>query len=130
MCSSDLVLILTHDPEGTRDWFVNNLGFRNGYHPEFGFPVYWLYIGEQDVIHIGKARHSEHQDTYLKTPTDADLLLSDGCGHGNARREPVWRHTSGVARGSWVVEVQKGCGPKPTPQTLGHGRSQTAVITR
>jgi len=33
------VLILTHDPEGTRDWFCENLGFRNGYHPEFGFPV-------------------------------------------------------------------------------------------
>lgn len=64
------ILILTHDPEGTRDWFCNNLGFRNGYHPEFGFPVYWLYIGEQDVIHIGKARFSEHQDTYLKTPSD------------------------------------------------------------
>lgn len=56
------LLILTHDPEGTRDWFVSNLGFREGYHPEFGFPVYWLYIGDQDVIHIGKARHSEHQD--------------------------------------------------------------------
>ena len=58
------VLILTHDPEGTRDWFCNNLGFTNGFHPEFGFPVYWLYIGEQDVLHIGKARHSAHQDTY------------------------------------------------------------------
>ena len=41
------ILILTHDPDGTRDWFVKNLGFRDGYHPEFGFPVYWLYIGEQ-----------------------------------------------------------------------------------
>jgi catechol 2,3-dioxygenase-like lactoylglutathione lyase family enzyme len=66
------ILILTHDPEGTRDWFCNNLGFRNGYHPEFGFPVYWLYIGKQDVVHIGKARHSQHQDTYLKTPVDRD----------------------------------------------------------
>src|SRR3546814_12855057 len=66
------ILILTHDPEGTRDWFCKNLGFREGYHPEFGFPVYWLYIGEQDVIHIGKARHSEHQDTYLKTPSDKE----------------------------------------------------------
>ncbi len=47
------VLILTHDPEGTRDWFVNNLGFRNGYHPEFGFPVYWLYIGDQDFSAAG-----------------------------------------------------------------------------
>ena len=64
------ILILTDDPEATRDWFCNNLGFRNGDHPEFGFPVYWLYIGEQDVIHIGKARHSSHQDTYLKTPGD------------------------------------------------------------
>ena len=83
------LLILTHDPEATRDWFVNNLGFRNGYHPEFGFPVYWLYIGEQDVIHIGKARYSQHQDTYLKTPTDkkgvdysaAGTLGSGGIDH-------------------------------------------------
>jgi len=64
------LLILTHDPEATRDWFVDNLGFRDGYHPEFGFPVYWLYIGDQDCIHIGKARYSEHQDNYLATPSD------------------------------------------------------------
>jgi catechol 2,3-dioxygenase-like lactoylglutathione lyase family enzyme len=64
------LLILTHDPEGTRDWFCNNLGFRSGDHPDFGFPVYWLYIGDQDVLHIGKAKFSEHQDTYLKTPSD------------------------------------------------------------
>ncbi|MES2188075.1 MAG: VOC family protein [Pseudomonadota bacterium] len=63
-------LILTHDPDATRDWFVSNLGFVSGHHPEFGFPVHWLYIGDRDVVHIGKARHSEHQDTYLKTPTD------------------------------------------------------------
>jgi len=65
------LLILTHDPRGTRDWFVQNLGFREGTHPEFGFPVYWLYIGEQDVLHIGKARYSDHQDTYLQTPNEA-----------------------------------------------------------
>lgn len=64
------VLILTHDPDATRDWFCANLGFRDGPHPEFGFPVHWLYIGEQDVLHIGKARHSEHQDSYLRTPGD------------------------------------------------------------
>jgi catechol 2,3-dioxygenase-like lactoylglutathione lyase family enzyme len=64
------MLILTHNPEATRDWFCKSLGFRNGYHPEFGFPVYWLYIGDQDVVHIGKAHHSEHQDTYLRSPGD------------------------------------------------------------
>jgi catechol 2,3-dioxygenase-like lactoylglutathione lyase family enzyme len=66
------LLILTHDPAGTRDWFCKNLGFREGDHPEFGFPVHWLYIGDQDVIHIGQARHSEHQNTYLKAPTDGE----------------------------------------------------------
>ena len=63
-------LILTHDPDATRDWFCTNLGFREGPHPEFGFPVRWLYIGAQDVLHIGQARHSAHQDTYLRTPGD------------------------------------------------------------
>lgn len=24
------ILILTDDPDGTRDWWVNNLGFRSG----------------------------------------------------------------------------------------------------
>jgi catechol 2,3-dioxygenase-like lactoylglutathione lyase family enzyme len=79
------LLILTHDAEGTRDWFCKNLGFRNGDHPDFGFPVYWLYIGEQDVIHIGKAQHSEHQDNYLKTPTEKAVLGSiraDATGSG------------------------------------------------
>src|SRR5690348_15632156 len=66
------MLILTHDPEATRDWFCKSLGFRSGYHPEFGFPVYWLYIGDQDVVHIGKAHHSEHQDTYLRSPGDKE----------------------------------------------------------
>jgi catechol 2,3-dioxygenase-like lactoylglutathione lyase family enzyme len=79
------ILILTHDPEGTRDWFCDNLGLRSGDHPDFGFPVYWLYIGNQDVLHIGKARHSGHQDTYLKTPTDAqgvDYSAAGALGSG------------------------------------------------
>jgi catechol 2,3-dioxygenase-like lactoylglutathione lyase family enzyme len=79
------VLILTHDPDGTRDWFCDNLGFRSGDHPEFGFPVHWLYIGGQDVIHIGKARHSEHQNTYLQTPSDKvgqDFAAAGALGSG------------------------------------------------
>jgi len=79
------VLILTHDPEGTRDWFCENLGFREGYHPDFGFPVHWLYIGERDVIHIGQARHSAHQDAYLSAPGDraqADFAAAGALGSG------------------------------------------------
>jgi catechol 2,3-dioxygenase-like lactoylglutathione lyase family enzyme len=84
------ILILTHDPEGTRDWFCQNLGFREGYHPEFGFPVYWLYIGDQDVVHIGKAGYSEHQDTYLETPQDrSDVDYSAGEAPGSGRIDHV-----------------------------------------
>lgn len=61
-------LILTDEPEKTRDWWVDTLGFRSGDHPEFGFPVYWLYIGDQDVVHIGKRNHSDHQTAYLSAP--------------------------------------------------------------
>ena len=62
------ILILTDHPEETRDWWVENLGFRSGDHPEFGFPVFWLYIGDQDVVHIGKRNHSDHQNEYLSAP--------------------------------------------------------------
>lgn len=65
------VLILTEEPEKTRDWWVDTLGFRSGDHPEFGFPVYWLYIGDQDVVHIGKRNHSDHQNAYLNAPDAA-----------------------------------------------------------
>ncbi|MDM0018974.1 VOC family protein [Variovorax saccharolyticus] len=90
------LLILTHDPEGTRDWFVTNLGFRNGYHPEFGFPVYWLYIGEQDVIHIGKARHSGHQDTYLKAPNDGDRDFGAAGALGSGRIDHLCLNCDGI----------------------------------
>jgi catechol 2,3-dioxygenase-like lactoylglutathione lyase family enzyme len=91
------ILILTHDPEGTRDWFCNNLGFRSGDHPEFGFPVYWLYIGDQDVVHIGKAKFSEHQDTYLKTPSDrADQDYSAAGAPGSGRIDHVCFNCDGM----------------------------------
>ncbi|GAA4333839.1 VOC family protein [Pigmentiphaga soli] len=92
------ILILTHDPEATRDWFCDNLGFRDGYHPEFGFPVYWLYIGEQDVVHIGKAHHSEHQDSYLRTPNDRDGDDYSAAGApGSGRIDHVCFNCDGLA---------------------------------
>ena len=91
------VLILTHDPAATRDWFCENLGFREGPHPEFGFPVHWLYIGEQDVIHIGKARHSEHQDIYLRTPGDrADADYSAAGAPGSGRIAHICLNCDGI----------------------------------
>lgn len=75
------ILILTHDPDGTKDWWVRNLGFREGPHPEFGFPVHWLYIGDQDVVHIGKANFSEHQNEYLR-PGEGQQDAGGNAGSG------------------------------------------------
>lgn len=91
------ILILTHDPDATRDWFCHNLGFVSGYHPEFGFPVYWLYIGNQDVVHIGKAKHSDHQDTYLSTPSDEANFDYSGAGaQGSGRIDHVCFNCEGI----------------------------------
>jgi catechol 2,3-dioxygenase-like lactoylglutathione lyase family enzyme len=61
-------LILSDEPERTRDWWCEALGLRSGDHPEFGFPVYWLYIGDRDVVHVAKRQHSADQDRYMAAP--------------------------------------------------------------
>ena len=90
------VLILTHDPQATRDWFVDCLGFREGPHPDFGFPVHWLYIGEQDVIHIGQARHSAHQDTYLQVAGDRDRDFTAAGALGSGRIDHLCLNCDGM----------------------------------
>ena len=60
-------LIQAEDLAATRDWYVTVLGMRDGPHPDFGFPVHWLYIGERDVLHLtqGGATVSENRKRYL-----------------------------------------------------------------
>jgi catechol 2,3-dioxygenase-like lactoylglutathione lyase family enzyme len=38
--------------DGTRDFFVQALGLRDGERPPFNFPGAWLYCGDKAVIHI------------------------------------------------------------------------------
>ena len=66
-------LIQTADIEATRDWYVNVLGFREGPHPDFKFPVVWLYLGEQDVVHLtqGGKNVSENRKAYLGQQSEA-----------------------------------------------------------
>lgn len=66
-------LIQTADLEATRDWYVQTLGFREGPHPDFKFPVVWLYLGEQDVIHLtqGGKQVSENRKQYLGQQSEA-----------------------------------------------------------
>ena len=53
--------------DATRDWYARVLGMRSGPHPDFGFPVHWMYIGDVDVVHIGPSARSasEYQKKYL-----------------------------------------------------------------
>lgn len=60
-------LIAADDVDGTRDWYARVLGMESGPHPDFGFPVHWMYLNGQDVVHIGPSAKSagEIQKQYL-----------------------------------------------------------------
>ena len=50
------------DVERTRDFYVRVLGFRVGDRPPFASRGYWLYVGDQPVLHLvqrpaGEAHH-------------------------------------------------------------------------
>ena len=47
------ILVVSDDIDATRDWYARVLGMRSGPHPDFGFPVHWMYLGGVDVVHIG-----------------------------------------------------------------------------
>jgi len=46
-------LIAADDIDATRDWYARVLGMTSGSHPDFGFPVHWMYLSNVDVVHIG-----------------------------------------------------------------------------
>jgi len=47
-------LVLTDDLDGTRDFYRDALGLREGPRPPLGFPGYWLYLGDVPCIHIAE----------------------------------------------------------------------------
>jgi catechol 2,3-dioxygenase-like lactoylglutathione lyase family enzyme len=47
------ILVASDDIDATRDWYARVLGMKAGPHPDFGFPVHWMYVGDTDVVHIG-----------------------------------------------------------------------------
>lgn len=46
------VTVRTDDLEGTRDFYSEVLGLREGERPPLTFPGYWLYCGDQAVVHL------------------------------------------------------------------------------
>jgi catechol 2,3-dioxygenase-like lactoylglutathione lyase family enzyme len=66
-------LLQCSDLEATKDCYVNVLGMRVGPAPDFKFPVYWLYVGDTDVLHItqGGANVSENRKRYVGQESQA-----------------------------------------------------------
>jgi len=60
-------LVAADDIDATRDWYARILGMTSGPHPDFGFPVHWMYLGKVDVVHIGPSAKAanESQKKYL-----------------------------------------------------------------
>ena len=66
-------LLQTTDMEKTREWYVRVLGMRVGPNPDFKFPVFWLYLGDKDVVHVteGGAKASENRKKYVGQESQA-----------------------------------------------------------
>ena len=67
------MLVVANDIEATKDWYVEVLGLEVGDHPDFGVPVYWLYAGAQDVVHVVQASQPEEV-----SPTDETVIAAGG----------------------------------------------------
>jgi catechol 2,3-dioxygenase-like lactoylglutathione lyase family enzyme len=61
------ILVVADDIDATRDWYARVLGMQSGPHPDFGFPVHWMYIDGVDIVHIGPSakQAGEIQKKYL-----------------------------------------------------------------
>jgi len=67
-------LVAADDIDATRDWYARVLGMQSGPHPDFGFPVHWMYLNGVDIVHIGPSakKAGEIQKKYLgRTSQDA-----------------------------------------------------------
>jgi catechol 2,3-dioxygenase-like lactoylglutathione lyase family enzyme len=68
------LLVASDDIDACRDWYARVLGMKSGPHPDFGFPVHWMYLGDVDVVHIGPSakQAGDIQKKYLgRTSQDA-----------------------------------------------------------
>lgn len=67
------MLVQTADIAKTVEWYVRVLGMRAGFTPDFKFPVQWLYLGENDVVHVteGGAQASENRKRYVGQQSEA-----------------------------------------------------------
>lgn len=76
-------LIAADDLDATRDWYARVLGMQPGPHPDFGFPVHWMYLGGVDVVHIGPSAKNagEIQKRYLGRTSQASAAGTGAIDH-------------------------------------------------
>lgn len=84
-------LLAADDQEATRDWYRAVLGMEEGPHPDFGFPVYWMYLRGKDVVHIGPsaAKANEIQKQFLGR-------TSQGTGEGTGAIDHIAFRATGL----------------------------------
>jgi catechol 2,3-dioxygenase-like lactoylglutathione lyase family enzyme len=56
------VNIRTADLERAREFYVRALGLRVGDRPPFASTGYWLYLGDQPVVHLVQTGHDEARE--------------------------------------------------------------------
>lgn len=68
-------LVVAQDYEATVQWYIDNLGFEKGPHPDFGadVEVTWLYLGDRDIIHVVPPR----PDDEVRPAPDPDATPED-----------------------------------------------------
>ena len=87
------ILVAADDIDATRDWYARVLGMKSGPHPDFGFPVHWMYLGERDVVHIGPSAKSagDIQKKYLGR-------TSQGAGQGTGAIDHLAFRATGLRK--------------------------------
>jgi catechol 2,3-dioxygenase-like lactoylglutathione lyase family enzyme len=85
------LLIAADDIDATRDWYARVLGMSSGPHPDFGFPVHWMYLGGVDVVHIGPSAKMANaiQKQYLGR-------TSQGAGQGTGAIDHIAFRATGL----------------------------------
>jgi len=77
------LLVAADDIDATRDWYARVLGMRSGPHPDFGFPVHWMYLGDVDIVHIGPSAKmaGENQKKYLGRTSQGGVAGTGAIDH-------------------------------------------------
>jgi catechol 2,3-dioxygenase-like lactoylglutathione lyase family enzyme len=64
-------MIVSQDLERSKTFYCNVLGMEIADRPDFGFPGYWLKVGNEVCVHLASQNADENRDRYLlkKHPT-------------------------------------------------------------